>query len=612
MNMSARTSVSRRYRWRQLKRPKTVYESVCPYYKQLYTERKLVLVLANDYEKLNLAYTQKYFLRKMIATYDRTSHRSADHSSDKAFLQNEMRPVLKGLSLNYIGNKIIGLIPQTYHLPSNQDVGIVQVIGPGEISNGILYADEQLEEFLSKHQHCRTYSINHYIRYYSKESYTKFVHRFPAKLIDNHFRCGNTRKLQSMFVLPVSYFKEHLPHAELYSLPVRLYYMNIALKLLKLNGDLFVVYTPVHLEASYQLLYIISTFFESYEFIESQTHFTDYSFIKYTGFKGVKRTHKLHAVYRDYMALDATLGEKSILSPYEEDNVIFDFGVDIPPFFREHVNKMNTSFIHKMKTFIDKCKYIHTLILKNPKKIKTIFEHQVKFALEFAHRYSLATTDVSNPVISKTHIRRLFPSSPHVDYNQLQLSHESTYSMTLPPESEKMSNLIKYRYPQVQTIADMNANVGGNTINFAKHFKQVYSIELDAPTASMLSHNLKLYKCSNTVVRNESCVTSDVRADLYFYDPPWTGIYYQMHSVLDLYLDNKNIVDVLRTPFCLKAPSNYNMSRLLAKFRHIEVHNFKNYMFIMQIVDNRTTKRNRVYRGVGTGGKPTRKAVNTP
>ena len=85
-----------------------------------------------------------------------------------------------------------------------------------------------------------------------------------------------------------------------------------------------------------------------------------------------------------------------------------------------------------------------------------------------------------------------------------------------------------------------------------------------------------------------------------------------MHSVLDLYLDNKNIVDVLRTPFCLKAPINYNMSRLLAKFRHIEVHNFKNYMFIMQIVDNRTIKRNRVYRVVGIGGKHTRKAVTTP
>ena len=113
------------------------------------------------------------------------------------------------------------------------------------------------------------------------------------------------------------------------------------------------------------------------------------------------------------------------------------------------------------------------------------------------------------------------------------------------------------------------------------------------------------------IVRNESCVTSDVKADLYFYDPPWTGMYYQMHSVLDLYLDNKNIVDVLRTPFCLKAPSNYNVSRLLKKFRHIEVHQFKNYMFIMQIIDHRTstfnTKRRRVSKVVGTRGKQTRK-----
>lgn len=598
---------------RRLKRPKSVYESVCPYYKQLYTERKLVLVLANDYEKLSLLYTQQYFLRKRSATYDRTSHRSTEHTSDEAIIQNEIQPILKGFLLNNIGNKIIGLIPQTHHLPSNQDVGIVQVIGPGEISNGILYADEQLEEFLSKHQQCRTYSIYHYIHHYSKKSYKKFVHRFPAKIIDNHFRCGNTRKLQSMFVFPVSYFKRHLPHAELYSLPVQLYYLNIALKLLKLNGDLFVVYTPVQFEASYQLLYMISTYFESYEFIESQTHFTDYSFIKYTGFKGVKYTRELHAVYREYMALDATLGEKSILSPYEEDNVIFDFGVDVPPCFREHVNQVNASFINKMNTFINKCKYIRTLIVKNPRKIETIFKHQVKFALAFARRYSLAITDVSDPVISKKDKQRLFPPSPYVDYNQLQLSHESTYSMTLPRESEKMSRMIQSRYPHVHTIADMNANVGGNTINFSKHFKQVYSIELDVPTASMLSHNLKLYKCSNTVVRNESCVTSDVRADLYFYDPPWTGIYYQMHSVLDLYLDNKNIVDVLRTPFCLKAPINYNVSRLLKKFQHIEVHHFKNYMFIMQIIDHRTstlsfhTKKHRVSTVVGTRGKHTRK-----
>ena len=90
-------------------------------------------------------------------------------------------------------------------------------------------------------------------------------------------------------------------------------------------------------------------------------------------------------------------------------------------------------------------------------------------------------------------------------------------------------------------------------------------------------------------------------------------MYYQMHSVLDLYLDNKNIVDVLRTPFCLKAPSNYNVSRLLKKFRHIEVHQFKNYMFIMQLIDNRisalsfNTKKQRVSKVVGTRGKHTRK-----
>ena len=87
-----------------------------------------------------------------------------------------------------------------------------------------------------------------------------------------------------------------------------------------------------------------------------------------------------------------------------------------------------------------------------------------------------------------------------------------------------ISNIIKLKYPNTKIIADMTANVGGNTLNFAKHFDKVYSIEINKNTFDMLNNNIKVYNYKNIETFNEDDNRFKNILDIYFYDL-WTGIY---------------------------------------------------------------------------------------
>ena len=161
------------------------------------------------------------------------------------------------------------------------------------------------------------------------------------------------------------------------------------------------------------------------------------------------------------------------------------------------------------------------------------------------------------------------------------MTYESTYSVTFPEDADTISKIIKKKYPNAKSIVDMTANVGGNTLSFCKYFNYVYSIEIDKETSDYLKNNLELYKFKNYEVFNMDSQHFNKSADFYFYDPPWTGIFYKMKTNMSLYLGNKNIVDIMKPNFCLKAPMNYNISELLEKFGNISIYKIKNYLVII-------------------------------
>jgi len=179
----------------------------------------------------------------------------------------------------------------------------------------------------------------------------------------------------------------------------------------------------------------------------------------------------------------------------------------------------------------------------------------------------------------------LFPKA-NIDYNKISMTYESTYSVTFAEDADIISKIIKKKYPNIKTIADMTANVGGNTLSFCKYFNYVYSIEIDKETSEYLKNNVDLYGFKNYEVLNINANDFNKKADFYFYDPPWTGIFYKMKDHMDLYLGNKNIVDMMKPNFCLKAPINYNIKRLFDKFSNISIYKIKNYLIIINNPEN--------------------------
>ena len=183
--------------------------------------------------------------------------------------------------------------------------------------------------------------------------------------------------------------------------------------------------------------------------------------------------------------------------------------------------------------------------------------------------------------LNSTDLKKKFFPKANINYNLLKLNYVATYSITFPIEAEIISNIILKKYPNIKTIADMTANIGGNTINFCKKFKYVYAIEIDKDTSIILKNNLQVYGFKNYKILNIDSNNFKDKVDFYFFDPPWTGILYKINTHMDLFLGNINIVDILPPNFCLKAPLNYNINLLIRKFKNISIYNLKNFIIII-------------------------------
>ena len=96
----------------------------------------------------------------------------------------------------------------------------------------------------------------------------------------------------------------------------------------------------------------------------------------------------------------------------------------------------------------------------------------------------------------------------------------------------------------------------------------------------ILKNNLQVYKIpvETTYLCDYVSVFKQLKQDVVYLDPPWGGPDYKKAKVLDLYLGEKNIIDIcvelmtggenqsqLATLIVLKLPVNYNLPGLIAK-----------------------------------------------
>lgn len=582
-------------------------------YEQIKETCKLSFILANESELLDLQFTQKYFSRKKIENYD--IHDNEKDNQDTQFILSKMKPLLTGFTFNYLGNYTLGFIPKINLFPHNSDITFISQIGPGEIKDNKLYAYETGTYFFDYYLSCKTKNIYNYISWGSNEKYDEFLYNYPSVInktisITNF---SNFTKSNNVILAYIDLFKKSEKYNELYSLPINICFAIQALKSLRKNGTLYYFYAAIEYEQTCQFLDIIQRQFKTYEFIENSFENKNgiYKFSNYVG-----NEKDLQKILKKYTKLDKTLGQMYIEKKNIEP-IFFDFGenYEIDNNFLLFLKNIAIKKHEMYSLFIKKVDYI-TELIKNPRKIQQIFDSNFEFCFSFAKKYKLEINNYYKNHLNKLNNielkKKLFPKLhlTNDDFNSLKLSTEAIYSVSMPTEATEITKIIKYYYPNSKTIADMNANVGGNSIDFCTNFDFVYSVELDNYTSQLLKNNLDIYKFKNVEVLNMDCMNFNKKVDVHFYDPQWTGILYGLNKNISLHYEQTNVVDVLKPNFCIKVPNNYNVYELLQKFPNIHIHKVRNFMVIVNNINttniiniNKTTKKNNTFKTKQTKNK---------
>ena len=168
-------------------------------------------------------------------------------------------------------------------------------------------------------------------------------------------------------------------------------------------------------------------------------------------------------------------------------------------------------------------------------------------------------------------INKLFPIT---DYSKIQYDCEGLYSITNPIEAEQISNLIKLNFTNSNflTIFDGSGGLGGNTINFSKHFKYVTTCEINKERYNMLVNNIDQYNLKNITKLNTNSINYLFEYynnfDIYFFDPPWGGPLYKKYQNLSLKMGTVSLLEIaqyLKTKvsnkiLVYKIPYNYNLN----------------------------------------------------
>ena len=185
---------------------------------------------------------------------------------------------------------------------------------------------------------------------------------------------------------------------------------------------------------------------------------------------------------------------------------------------------------------------------------------------------------------------KYFPQNKSIDYKKLKMSNVSLYSMDLPSYIETIANLIKSYFHKNKkiTITDGTAHVGGASINFAKYFDKVNSVELDNFHCELLKNNVSTYELNDkiTIFCNDYLkIIKELKQDVIFFDPPWGGKSYKNNLLMDLYMSNVNLIEIInnfitynknkkknRTSLIIfKIPKNYNVNKFLANIKHDKI-----------------------------------------
>lgn len=172
-----------------------------------------------------------------------------------------------------------------------------------------------------------------------------------------------------------------------------------------------------------------------------------------------------------------------------------------------------------------------------------------------------------------------FSGLPPSLVGEIRMDSEAAYSVTSMPLAEETTSVLLQatglrNSARDLCITDCTACVGGNTINFTKHFGTVHSIELDPLKCEFLQHNVNLVcggDAYRVTVHNKDALSlvSTLTQDILFLDPPWGGHGYSEHASVDLFLSGKSLSEVCESFkgmarfIAIKVPFNFNRQGFL-------------------------------------------------
>jgi SAM-dependent methyltransferase len=138
-------------------------------------------------------------------------------------------------------------------------------------------------------------------------------------------------------------------------------------------------------------------------------------------------------------------------------------------------------------------------------------------------------------------ITQYFP--PGADFSKLKMATESLWAMSTTKQAngtyqEVLRHLVKLHLsPEICTITDATAHIGGNTINFARGFYHVNAVEIDPLYHELLINNVAAYGLKNVTsyFGNYLLLRDKIKQDVLFIDP-WWGEDHKQHEKIDMKL----------------------------------------------------------------------------
>lgn len=583
-------------------------------------------LITNIYEYISMEYiNKKYYLDTFTGyDYNKFINKQIFTINDKVFIP------LTNFNSNNIYNKKYQvaemLIKNNLIDKRNKTYLSLDFYGPYEIKNNKLYLYNDLQSAIND---LSNNNNNNYLSTYDYESwgmnidYDEVVHETQnqANINFNYFiqKINTLKDIQKVnnFIFNNNYYKPvdfiyirnqtiylyNECRSEYYIIKYLILYLNIVFNTLNNNGTLVINLPKIPLIVPlYNLIYYISTFFNSITYYQSKIKLTDNHFI----FKDFNKNKINSEVITNLENIT-----NQIIEHFKDNKLKFNFynneinciennnEIDNFIIYDLLINKNNEHYIKYNKWFLDNCfnKTInrYKIINKQYDYVFKIPKNKLNEYLDFALinnlNYSIALCNELNFDFNKAYIdedkniinklltnnefiKEYFPIEKGINYKELQISRIGLYSISPEYISNLLLNKIYKHFPNINNlvITEANGGIGGDSIVLSKICKHLNVIELDKLHSNIINNNLKVYKRKSFKVYNEDYtkIYNTLKQDIVYFDPPWGGINYKLLKTLDLYLSSINIVDIIINlikinkdlSIIMKAPYNYNINKL--------------------------------------------------